>query len=698
MSEEKESISDAEALVIIDNIFKQEFDTSQTVREKTWFRNILFFLGEQWISWFAESNVFGSRFALNSYEPMPVSNVIRDHVRSMKALILNKKYTARIWPNSKEQKDKDAAELGGMVLRDLDSKGCGESEDIKELCALWVGLTGNAFARTYVSFDNGVYITDKSGKIIPRGDVAIECIIPFNVMVPMIGTTLRDKSYVGIKGLKEKEWVEDTFNVIAQDSGSQLVEYEKQLMNLVATVSPWKGRGLETGSSFDMDASKYVLFKEAEFRPTRKFPKGRYIASAGGVIVKNENLMPIPVNEEGEWEYTITDFKYNHTPGSFWATSSIDDLISPQTRINEIDKALSSNRKDVGRPYVLTPKDLVLKRKSLAGQSFLQLEYDAMSAAGATPKVMRGTPYPQQILEERKINNEVIQNAAGDPKHILRGQSPGSGSSGVMVDMLRESAEMSHAPDIDRFYRSWNRVKKKQIILAQAVFTETRLLKVAGKGNEIIVKSFKGSDLYNNTDVRMELDSGISSTRAGQNQFIMNLIQNRFFGDISQNPKIQYELMRQFGMSWMPTECSIHEEVAEYENSLVLNATEEDVILRKLDNDVIVPIIEGLFYFDLNALSQGQPGDVEIISEDPLFKFGDHQIHYDSHVDAILSKEFKSLNPIIQQVLIRHTDIHRWELNAMKQKAMEQMALVQGKGPEPAPALNRPEPQAPPME
>jgi hypothetical protein len=63
----------------------------------------------------------------------------------------------------------------------------------------------------------------------------------------------------------------------------------------------------------------------------------------------------------------------------------------------------------------------------------------------------------------------------------------------------------------------------------------------------------------------------------------------------------------------------------------------------------------------------------------------------------ILSKEFKASNPIIQQVLIGHTDIHRWELNAMKQKAMEQMALMQGKPPEPAPALNQPEPQAPAM-
>jgi len=671
-------ISDQEVLLDIDNIFKQELDSAQIVREKTWFRNILFYIGEQWLSWLDESNTFGSRFALNPNEPMPVSNVIRDHVRSMKALILNKKYTARIWPNSEEQQDKDAAELGAMVLKDLDMKGCNESEDIKELCALWVGLTGNAFARTYISFDNGTYIQDQGGKIVQRGDVVLESIIPFNVTVPMIGTTLRDKSYVGIKSLKEKEWVEDTFKIKVQSDGAQLVEYEKQLMTLVSNVSPWKGRGLESG--FDMDSSKYTLFKEVEYRPTKKYPKGRYVCSAGEVIVKNEQEMPIPVTDEGEWEYTITDFKYNYTPGSFWATSSIDDLISPQVRINEIDKALSSNRKDVGRPYVLTPMDLVLKRKSLAGQSFLQLEYDAMSAGGLTPKVMRGTPYPQQILEERKINKEVVQDAAGDPKNILRGQSPGSGSSGYMVDILRESAEMSHTPDIDRFYRSWNRVKRKQIILAQKLYTETRLLKVAGKGNEIIIRSFKGSDLYNNTDVRMELDSGISSTRAGQNQFIMSLIQNKFFGDISQNPKMQYELMRQFGMSWMPTERSIHEETAEYENSLVINATESEIMVQNAQDNTLIYTIEGLFYFDLRTLKDDMTiDDMEILSEDPTFKFHDHNIHYESHTNVILSKEFKTLSPIKKQILISHTDIHRWELNAMAERQMQQAMLMEGK-------------------
>ena len=99
-----------EARAEIAEIFRADagiLEPSKTIREITAFRNILFYLGEQWIAWFAETNSFGARFKLNFSEPTPVSNIIRDYVRSMKALILNKKYATRVWPNSSEQKDKE---------------------------------------------------------------------------------------------------------------------------------------------------------------------------------------------------------------------------------------------------------------------------------------------------------------------------------------------------------------------------------------------------------------------------------------------------------------------------------------------------------------------------------------------------------------------------------------------------------------
>ncbi|MBU0906616.1 MAG: hypothetical protein KKE05_00495, partial [Nanoarchaeota archaeon] len=332
------------------------------------------------------------------------------------------------------------------------------------------------------------------------------------------------------------------------------------------------------------------------------------------------------------------------------------------------------------------PQDLILKRKSMAGQSFLFLEYDGQSAGGLKPEIGKGTPYPQQIVEERKIHIEVAQQAAGDPKNILRGQSPHSGASGVMVDILRESAELSHTPDVERFYRSWNRMKKKQLILAKE-YKESRLLKIAGEGNQIFIKKFKGADLHNNTDVRLEIDSGISTTRAGQNEFILNLIRNNFFGDVSMKPEMQYELMRRLGMSWNPVATTVHEDRARMEHSMVAAANDRTI---KVDNTLgkPVPVLDGLFY----AAPDEKTGEVIVLSHDPYFKYDDDQIHYREHTKYILSKEFAVLPVVNQTLLINHTDIHHARILAVEQQEMEKMAKMQAMKMENEQA-NKPPPQ-----
>jgi hypothetical protein len=99
---------------------------SRQVLYRTWFRNILYYLGEQWISWFESTGKFGKRYNVTAGLPTPVSNIIKDYVRSMKALTLNKKYVTSVWPNSDEQGDKDAAKIGKEIIRHLDSQRDGQ--------------------------------------------------------------------------------------------------------------------------------------------------------------------------------------------------------------------------------------------------------------------------------------------------------------------------------------------------------------------------------------------------------------------------------------------------------------------------------------------------------------------------------------------------------------------------------------------
>jgi hypothetical protein len=349
-------------------------------------------------------------------------------------MILNKKYTVRVWPNSKDLEDREAARLADMVLQDMDQADDEAFEEEKDKVATWVALLGTAFMRTFPESDAGEWSITKDGQVITTGDAACQAVLPFNVLVDSYGEKLNHKRYVGIKSLKPKEWVEDTFKTkITSNGDSTIIDYQKRLMKMVGDVSPWKGSGLVTSDIFDLASEDLVVFKEIEFRPSKKNPYGRYAIFVGDQKLhdmNHEKAMPIPV-ENGKWYYTLTDFHYHNVPGRFWSDSGVNDQIPHQNSINAIDQALEMNRKGLGRPLMTMPTGMRLKRLNEGGQSMIVIEYDAMMSSGQKPEINRGLALPSQVLEERTTHRSSAQDAGGDPKGVLRGQSPNSQASGV---------------------------------------------------------------------------------------------------------------------------------------------------------------------------------------------------------------------------------------------------------------------------
>jgi len=639
-------------------------DPMRHMLEMTWFRNLLYYSGEQWLDWMGKTASFAFRYPLGSRIPTPVSNIIKDHIRSMKALTLNKRYVLRVWPNSEEFKDKEAADLGEGLLRWLDSLNDYEIEDIKEDIEFWRQLTGNGFGRVVADAEGRVFLFDKGGNRIKKGDVIVDSLVPFNVFVGSVGRRLEDKAEIGIKSLRLKEWVEDTYKKkIDGDVNPMEIEFDKQLLTMVANVSPWKGRGFED-MSFSENMDELCILKEIEFAPCKEYPKGRYVVMANDTVVEDRPSLPIPMRKDGSWEYSLVHFPYNAS-GGFWASSGVDDLISPQNTINEVDQALAMNRKSVGQPIILTPGQLIMKRKSARGAGFLHLEYDGRSAAGAKPAISQGATYPQQILEERKIHREVAQEAGGDPKNVLRGQSPHSGASGIMVDILRETAEQGHAPDVARFYRGWGKIQRKRLTVAQEFYTETRMIKIKGPGSSIKVKAFKGADLRGNTDVRLELDSGLASTNTGRNELLTRLIQGGLFGDITLKPRLQRDLIQRMGLGSIPDEENTHRDKACWENAAF--ATNHEESLNRIETPGI-PMVDP---------ESGEPIEGQWLmdpTKDITFRLDNHAIHLEEHDAFILSREFREL-PIEQQAkAIGHRDLHEGMLELLQQKQTEMLA------------------------
>jgi hypothetical protein len=316
---------DQELKLVFDELFTDRRQVDMQLLHRVWFRNILYYLGEQWFEWVRGQNTF-RRLMPSPYLPTPVANIIRDFVRSIKSLILNKDYTVNIWPNSNDQEDREAAEMGESFLRWLETWDDERHLDEKEKLAIWMVLTGVAFDRTYVNMEDDGWMYDKQGNPIKTGNVVSETLSTFSVVLDQMGDTLRKKRYVGIKTLRPKEWVEDTFKVIATGSDQTLIDYERQLARLVANVSPWKGDGLDFSQSVEQNADM-VIFKEVEFRPSKKYPQGRYAAMVDDKVIFDYKRLPIKVSKDGKWDYSITDFHYHFVPGRFWSDAGVNDLI-----------------------------------------------------------------------------------------------------------------------------------------------------------------------------------------------------------------------------------------------------------------------------------------------------------------------------------------------------------------------------------
>ena len=645
---------------IVEVLFDDLKNPTQSLHERVWFRNILYYAGEQYLDFVINLRTF-RRKLLNPFIPTPVTNIIRDYVRSMRALILNRTVITRVWPDSMHSNDVQGAKLAEKWLRHRDMEDDGRLEDEKELVVLMMLLCGTAYMRTFPDMNAGQFFMDGKGNRQATGKVASRAMLPFNVrMDQMGGMMLKDKRVIGIKSIKPIEWVEDTFKKKVSGTDKELgrLSFEKRLTKLVAEVSPWKGTAVHGESYSDMGDEDLCLFKELEFAPTAKWPKGRYVVHVGDQTLIDVDELPIPATDD-EWSYSLVDFHYHRMPGRFYSDPGVNDQISPQNSINSIDQALEMNRKGMGRPAVITPKSLALKKLNRYGSSFIALEYDPLTAGGQTPQIVQGTPLPDQVLAERMNHREAAQDAAGDPKNVLRGSSPGANASGYLIDVLASRVEAAHSPDIMRFYRAFKRVRRNELVLAQKLYTEKRLLKV-GSGRNVEVISFKGADFRGNTDVRLEIGSGVTATMDGQTNMLMRLIETGrdfIFPNIAGDPQAQNTILRRLGLTSFSTPTSDDVERAQYENAQVATA-------KNLD-ELTIMLVEP----DPETGEIAPDSDVTV--HDPLFKYDDHQIHYQCHRRFIISDEFKTLSAEAQTLIIHHADIHKMLVDAQQAAAMQ---------------------------
>jgi len=552
----------------IDNWYKRDTER-RNERAINWSQSVNFLMGNQWIQYNAHHHRFDTipTTSRNRMIDRPTTNHVNRWVRTNSASFTQKPITS-IEPNSGEPKDRTAAKLAEIVSKYLYEDQ--DKDDQYYELSLWAIVAGITIRKSMkVSSEFEI-----EGTTLRKCDSTV--VSPYNIVFDGLPSRVRDISVIMETTVTRLEEIKKRFGThMAGEAGytgrGEDVKEEKLQQNTLSLREGLKHivegynymqRTHEQGDQIKDSA----ILKEIYVRPTKKYQRGRqYIVAGTEVLYKGDS--DYYYDDGNIWSpYTIVN--YWKVPGNIWGMGLVQQLIPIQRRINSIDALLAYNRKTVGVGTWLSPKGANVPEGSRIGVPGQEIEYTPDPATGAKPELVPGMPLPRQIIEERVM---IIQDGdqiaqSGD---IRSGINPRGVKTVGQLQILTEQSEMSRSKQIESWERFIENNEKLDILNFQDVYQApipqvyNRLKKLGNDLSEFDWKQFTGSDLRDNTDIRVERGSTLIKSRLVVQENAMKLATGGFLGDIFSNPTRYKRFLELYGLSDMYGEQEIDVIMAE---------------------------------------------------------------------------------------------------------------------------------------
>lgn len=304
------------------------------------------------------------------------------------------------------------------------------------------------------------YFNRPMGLTIPKGKPVIEVPTVFDYFPENsgIGVTPRNLRVHGFAMVRPLEWIEEHY----PEAGDVDPEEPYELSRWHPTINAWDILGNHSthdSGVYDHHARVYTLIAEKSMQ----YPDGQVWIWIKDKFIKSYPLYRV-VNGKKAPVHSVQVTRWKEIPGELWGKSIVDDLISPQNRINAIDSQFVEARERMGAPNLLSPGPLYLDTPEW-GRDYgigriLRFEPNPL-APNAAPVPFGGTLFPIEAYQERQQCLRDIQDIAG-PKGIEAGDPPKNISTTGGLQLVGEQADRRRAPReqerLQAFTRIWESI------------------------------------------------------------------------------------------------------------------------------------------------------------------------------------------------------------------------------------------------
>lgn len=646
--------------------------------EREWYRNVLFYIGQQWVVYDETYRRWRKR-NLPSWVPLPVTNRLASTVNTIRSAVAQVAPSFDARPTQETEKSVLSANAAEKYLDILQHETGFRSA--RRRMASWVTLTGNAF------FYNEYDTSPETGHVFIPGEVCLDCgkqippaEIPENNTCPQCGgQNLREDANLGVqipqgrsrtRALSPFEVYLDPYIMDLQAQPALLV-VESRSVQSIKQMYPETGKDVvpdvdKTISRYYLDSLAYmtgtgyggggtagriaaedgddsfgsVTLYRLFMKSHPDYPKGLYVVMTGDQHIleaigsKKGETYPFRYRATQEAFYPLVHIQYDEVPGRFWGKTPVDDLVPKQRQRNETESLYQTILMRTANPVWLVP--LGIQTSPITGDPSLTIRYTGTQ--GQKPERLPGMEAPISIPKFIELIDADFEELA-NTFAVMKGKAPGDVKAASAIQMLMERGFGRYGSVFDNLeegYEDWA-VQTLEIWRQRAIFPRVQAVSKAAGSWQFM--EFLGSDLAD-VDIRVEAGSTRPKSQVGRQMLVQQLLQNGLLNP--NDPEQRMKIFEEMGATSLLPGAEADIKVVAQENAEFL-AWGQSVTASQADPDNMGVPPEATLLLAMQTFP---------LKPNPVIDH--HPTHLVHHRRFALSEEFRGLSDIVKQLFVEH--------------------------------------------
>lgn len=434
------------------------------------------------------------------------------------------KYDVR--PNSNGVEDKDAARLTLKVINSVWDKERINEKRIDLL--MWMQQGGHAWGKVYWDPMRGSQVPTPEGGIEFEGDIGFDTCSPLEIYVDPLARHLCDAQWLIQAKIRKLSYFRNQYG----EKGKEVKSEGAWLSSLQNLIKINNMSSKSQGGQFDAETKDAAIEIAYYEKPSKKYPDGRLIITANGVLLSYKSL---PVGE-----INFVKFDDVKIGGKFYSESLITHLRPLQDQYNR-----NLRRKAEFLNKGLNLKFIAAKGHGLTEESLTDntevIQYNPVPQA-ERPTDVKAPQLPQYVYTDGETIKGDMSEMSG-VSEISKGQLPSASIPALGMQILQEADETRIGIVTESNENSWADVGRLISKYAARYYTNTRYLKEAGQSSEYTVKEFTGEDLRQSFDVVVIKGSTLPNSKALKREELLNAYDRGILGDPN-DPTVRRKLVQ----------------------------------------------------------------------------------------------------------------------------------------------------------